>query len=389
MEMPNALNGPATDRNSGVDGDGDGIWTNDVDYIALSAGDGFARMGDGKELYTFGFSDVTGLSYDQVFHQGLLAANLAAPTITVQQGRDFYIDLSNVGMLMRPDLFDPHTVHFHGFPQAASIFDGEPMASVSIAMGGTLRYYYKLVEPGTYFYHCHVEATEHMQMGMIGNLWMYPRQNHTGYGANPAATKARLAGNPSASAPLGYVYNDGDGSTAFDVEVPIQITGFDGEFHEKHIAVQPLPFASLHDTYPMINGRGYPDTVNTASFENTYGKVSQKIHTLVNAKVGDRVLLRISNVSESDFHSITVAGIPMRVVGKDARLLRSSGSGPATNLSYLTSSVTLGGGETTDAILDTAGLKPGTYVLYSTRVNFLSNNTEDYGGLMTEIVLAP
>ena len=95
-----------------------------------------------------------------------------------KEGQKVYLDLSNVGMLMRPDLFDPHTVHFHGFPQAASIFDGEPMASVSINMGGTLRYFYNIVEPGTYLYHCHVEATEHMEMGMIGNLWVVPKQNN-------------------------------------------------------------------------------------------------------------------------------------------------------------------------------------------------------------------
>ena len=28
-------------------------------------------------------------------------------------------------------------------------------------------------------YHCHVEAAEHMQMGMLGNLFVRPRQNKT------------------------------------------------------------------------------------------------------------------------------------------------------------------------------------------------------------------
>jgi FtsP/CotA-like multicopper oxidase with cupredoxin domain len=345
------------------------------------------------------------LSHEAIFTEGLLNANLCAPTMTLQQGNDFYIDLNNVGMLMRPDLFDPHTVHFHGFPQAASVFDGEPMASFGINMGGTLRYAYRLVMPGTYFYHCHVEATEHMQMGMIGNLWVNPRQNYTGYGANTAATRARLAGNTNAAAALGYVYNDGDGSTAYDVEAPIQITGFDRFFHEQHIAVQPLPFSTLHDDYPMINGRGYPDTVNTNEFVNSVGKTNQKINALVRAKVGQRVLLRISCVSESDYYTVSVPGIPMRVIAKDARMLRTANIGnPNTsangslgetasptgaNLSYRTMSVSLGGGETSDVILDTAGITPGTYVLYTTRANFLSNGPEDFGGLMTEIILEP
>jgi len=72
------------------------------------------------------------------------------------------------------------------------------------------------------------------------------------------------------------------------------------------------------------------------------------------------------------------------VVGKDARILRSS---TGTNLSYLTSSVTLGGGESADIILDTTGVAPGTYFLYTTDLNNLSNNEEDFGGMMTEIVI--
>jgi hypothetical protein len=47
----------------------------------------------------------------------------------------------------------------------------------------------------------------------------------------------------------------------------------------------------------------------------------------------------------------------------------------------------LGGGETTDVIVDTAGIAPGTYFLYTTNLNYLSNNEQDFGGMMTEIVV--
>lgn len=474
------------DPEPGADSDGDGNPTNDVAYYQLAAGDGWGRMADGTELYTFGFSDVTKIVTDETalaasrpalasavetqanrlttatssvasdvkakllalagalvdgdkFKQplidaanqlpgqnvpqrravrdqllalaaliradvepilrgigpkvqtaGLLAANLSAPTMVFKEGQHAYLDLSNVGMLMRPDLFDPHTVHFHGFPQAASIFDGEPMASVAIGMGGTLRYYYRIVEPGTYLYHCHVEATEHMQMGMIGNLWVLPKQNNL-----PDGT---LLGAFTHHAGYKYAYNDGDGSTRYDVEAALQVTGFDKNFHEQHIAVQPLPFAALRDDYPLLNGRGYPDTTNPdplpAPAANDYAKPSQKVTSLVTAQKGQRVLLRLSNVSETDIHTITVLGIPMKVIAKDARLLRGpdpDGSGPlfGKSLYYDTTSVKIGGGETTDVLLDTTSVAPGTYLLYTTRLNHLSNNTQDYGGLMTEIVVTP
>ncbi len=36
---------------------------------------------------------------------------------------------------------------------------------------------------------------------------------------------------PNTGKPYMYAYNDGDGSTRYDVEYPIQIMGFDPNFH--------------------------------------------------------------------------------------------------------------------------------------------------------------
>ena len=113
-----------------------------------------------------------------VMMEGMLAANFPAPTIEVKEGQKLYLTLTNVGMMARPDLFDPHTVHYHGFPNAAAVFDGLPDASIAINMGSSLTYYYYNVEPGTYMYHCHVEATEHMQMGMLGQLYVAGAERH-------------------------------------------------------------------------------------------------------------------------------------------------------------------------------------------------------------------
>jgi FtsP/CotA-like multicopper oxidase with cupredoxin domain len=344
-----------------------------VRCMHLTGGDGFVTMADGRRLYTFGFSDVTGTMPSQVMDVGALAANFPAPTIRLREGDEFYLNLTNVGMVLRPDLFDPHSVHFHGFPQAAPVFDGTPENSIVVNMGSTLTYYYKLVEPGTYMYHCHVEATEHMQMGMLGNLYVEPRQNRTGYVDSGGVRRTGT-----------FAYNDGDGSTSYDVDYPIQIGSFDPDFHDASESVQPLPFATMHDRYPMLNGRGYPDTINTAvlSTDTDRGtKPSQPIHSLVTARRGQRVLLRISNLNVTRFYTLA-STIPMRVVGHNARLHR----GPSgTDLYYNTNSVTLGGGEAIDVILDTAAVAPGTYLLYTTNLNYLSNDAEDFGGMMTEI----
>ncbi|HSL23644.1 MAG TPA: multicopper oxidase domain-containing protein [Vicinamibacterales bacterium] len=338
-----------------------------IKCLHLAAGDGFVTMADGSPMYIFGFSDVTGTDPAQVLNVGNLSANFPAPTIRLKEGQEFYLNLTNVGMVMRPDLFDPHSVHFHGFPQAAPVFDGVPESSAVVNMGSTFTYYYKIVDPGTYMYHCHVEATEHMQMGMLGNLYVEPRQNGTLIGGYTT-----------------FAYNDGDGSTGYDVEYPIQLGSFDPNFHDQHINVQPLPFAAMDDKYALLNGRGYPDTINTAvmSTDTDAGpKPSQPVHSLVVATQGQRVLLRLSNLSVTRLYTIQ-SMIPMRVVGKDAKLHR----GPdGKSLYYTTNSVTIGGGESFDVILDTAAVAPGTYLLYTTNLNYLSNNGEDLGGMMTEI----
>ncbi|MBP7747691.1 MAG: multicopper oxidase domain-containing protein [Phycisphaerae bacterium] len=374
---------PDTD---GIDTDGDGIVDNDTVCLHMTAGDGFINMADGRPQYTFGFHDVTGVPNEMVMMEGMLAAQLPAPTIVVKEGQQVYLNLSNVGMVMRPDLFDPHSIHWHGFPNAAPVFDGVPEASIVINMGSSLTYYYNVVEPGTYMWHCHVEAAEHMQMGMLGNLYVLPKQNNLPDGTDLNGFTHHTG--------YKYAYNDGDGSTFYDVDFPIQLHSFDPVFHELHLAVQPLPFANMKDTYAMFNGRGYPDTVNPDPLSNDSPLLqdlgleprnSQQVSSRVAATQGQKVLLRCSSLSTTDYFTITVLGIPMKVVGRGARLLRGPGG---ADLSQYTTSVTLGGGETADVILDTTSVSPGTYFLYTTNLNFLSNDTEDYGGMMTEIVIS-
>ncbi len=111
---------------------------------------------------------------------------------------------------------------------------------------------------------------------------------------------------------------------------------------------------------------------------------SQPVSSLITAEQGDRILLRITSVSTTQYHTLRVLGIPMRVVGRGARLLRGPGG---EDTSYVTSSINIGGGEAIDVILDTEGVEPGTYFLYDTQYNFLSNFREDYGGMMPEIVI--
>ncbi|MBN2134665.1 MAG: multicopper oxidase domain-containing protein [Acidobacteria bacterium] len=372
-------NPPDTD---GIDTDGDGIVDNDHIYLHMSAGDGFVNMADGRLMYMFGFGNATGIPDGMVMMEQMLGSEFPAPTIKVREGQKLYLNLTNVGMMLRPDLFDPHSVHWHGFPNAAPFFDGVPDASITINMMSTFTYFYNIIEPGTFMWHCHVEATEHMQMGMLGNLYVLPKQDMSA----PATSLSGFIHEKG----FKYTYNDEDGSTYYDVDFPIQLSAFDPDFHDASLNVQPLPFALMEDKYSMINGRGYPDTINpavlwnTASDEGLMDRPSQPVNSLITAKQGEKILLRFSSLVTTHYYTVTVLGIPMKVIGTGARpLISPSGE----HLFYDTASITLGGGEAKDIILDTSAVEPGTYFLYTTNMNYLSNNEEDFGGMMTEIVI--
>src|SRR3979490_1647097 len=184
---------------------------------------------------------------------GVMNANQPAPLMAIDEDDEFFLTLTNVGQVMRPDLFEQHTVHFHGYPNASAYYDGVPDASIAINIGGSFTYYYLAPDAGTYFWHCHISPPEHLQMGMVGQLYVRPRQDRVATGAALYAARGRqdldlrtacvsandiLCSNPLpatntvAGAATGrYAYNDGDGSTYYDVDYPIQIHGFDPDFH--------------------------------------------------------------------------------------------------------------------------------------------------------------
>lgn len=356
----------------------------------VTGGDGWQMVGDGsRRVYGFGFAPAQGTD-EQVMTSGLAAAQFPSPTFTFREGDEVWLALTNVGMIFRPDLFDQHSVHWHGYPNASAIFDGVPQGSATVQMGSTFTYYYKVNDAGTYLWHCHVEATEHMEMGMIGMLNVLPRQDGTSItdaSAGRAFTK--------------FAYNDGDGSTGYDRAFSLQLGALDSDFHDLHEAVQPLPFLELKGDYAQINGRNYPlttvESVAEVPVPADAPAVSQPIHSVMRASVGERLLLRLTNGSIDAYYTVTALGLPMKVVGRGAQLAAGpSNLGTTTSdwkasgarWGHGTASVTLGGGEGTDVLIDTRGMAPGTYYLYTTNLNYLSNGAgEDRGGLMTTIVL--
>jgi FtsP/CotA-like multicopper oxidase with cupredoxin domain len=338
---------------------------------------------------------------------GVMNGNIPAPLMAIDEDDEFFLTLTNVGMIMRPDLFEQHTVHFHGYPNASSFYDGVPDASVAINIGASFTYYYLAPDAGTYFWHCHITPPEHLQMGMVGQLYVRPRQNrwsgdlYAGLQAQQQDLRTAcnsatdvLCSNPLPFVNTGasnngtkkYAYNDGDGSTAYDVEYPIQIHGFDPNFHFVGMTFNPEGFADMKDKYFLLNGRSYPDTVTQGPLatQTTDGSMhySQPLSAIINIPAGGKALLRISDLDVTEYQTLASLGIPMTVIGYNAKLLRDQ---EGNNMYYRTNSITLAGGESLDVILDSTGVPKGTYYLYTPNLDHLSNDAENFGGLMTEV----
>jgi hypothetical protein len=185
-----------------------------------------------------------------------------------------------------------------------------------------------------------------------------------------------------------YAYNDGDGSTYYDVEYPIQIHGFDPNFHFVGMTFNPEGFSDMKDKYFLLNGRSYPDTVTPGPMQTVsadgVGHFSQPLPTKITLKAGQKALLRISDLDVTEYQTLASLGIPMKVIGYNAKLLRDQAG---NNLYYTTNSITLGGGESLDVILDSTGVPTGTYYLYTPNLDHLSNDAENFGGLMTEVIV--
>jgi hypothetical protein len=97
-------------------------------------------------------------------------------------------------------------------------------------------------------------------------------------------------------------------------------------------------------------------------------------------------LLRIDDLDVTEYQTLSSPNIPMLLVGFNAKLLRDQAG---NNLYIKSNSITLGGGESLDVILDSTGIPPGVYFLYTPQLDHLSNDAENIGGLMTEVVVTP
>jgi FtsP/CotA-like multicopper oxidase with cupredoxin domain len=354
--------------------------------------------------YIFGFRNVSGMTEIQKTGQKNHAQH-NAPLFWVDQfdpadPKDFVVQLTNLGLAQRPDLFDAHTLHWHGFRNVIPFFDGEPTGSVSVPTGRNFQYVYRPRDPGTYMYHCHVEDVEHVHMGMTGLVFVRPLQDKA---AN--ATSLYRSGR--------FLYNDGDGSTGYDREYAMFLSEVWAEAHWCDAHIQLPEWSDYHVDFALLNGRVYPDTIEpnapmasgpATNYLNVQTDSSgdlvpppgrddlkyQPHSSLVKCNEGERVALRFANLGFREA-AMTTAGLRMKVVGRDATPMRGR---DGTDTSYETETLNIGPGESFDVIVEapahSGGGGPDTYLLYNR--NYLRSNNlapGGFGGQATEIRVHP
>jgi FtsP/CotA-like multicopper oxidase with cupredoxin domain len=295
--------------------------------------------------------------------------------LVFDQETDIKITLTNLGLSQRPDLVDGHTIHWHGFQNAIPLFDGVPELSIAVPIGRDFTYFYRPHDPGTYMYHCHFEDVEHVQMGMTGMLFVRPVQNR--------GTTDVLPGK--------YAYNCGDGSTRYDREFAFMMTEVWAEAHYRDAHIQVNDWTDYKPSFFALNGRAYPDTLQPNGDPMTPAAdprlQHQPISSLVTCSGGDRVLLRLANLGYRN-HAVTVDGLDLTVVGKDAGLLRGR---DGTSHYQVTNTVEIGPGESRDVLFTAPDVKTlTTYLLYDRDYVSLTNSGgRGNGGQMTEIRVYP
>jgi len=435
--------------------------SNAVDYpsiasVRLMTTDGHlsfpGRRHSTKPVYAFGFRAIDDSRL--VADGGELNANPGdlmekyrghvmhtSPTIIAMEGVEMAIVVTNLGFKFRPDLADSHTLHWHGFRNATAIFDGVPELSAAVPPGRDLPYFFDPKLPGSvgqpkgsaggYMYHCHFEDVEHVQMGMSGVVFIEPRDMWYFPDGTARAVRNKVAYNPTAAGI----------DTSFDREFALLANEIDYRPHDNLETLQLFTWSDYAPQYRTFNGRAYPDTVvpqitpaeQVASYQEplqmpavptTPDEVAeaemlwQQNSSLVQAREGDRVLIRLSNLGY-EIHSIELIGVnDMRVIANDASLL--VGKDGTNDLTYLSRRMEIGPGESREAIftapayveanaeIDPLATRLGKqrkfcrYLIKSRNVHRLNNNGQvypdgpsyagakgTYGGMVTELWVYP
>ncbi|MDD1676227.1 MAG: multicopper oxidase domain-containing protein [Methanomicrobiales archaeon] len=219
---------------------------------------------------------------------------------------------------------------------------GAPLpAGVTRESATQFTYYFRAEHPGTYMYHCHVAAAEHVQMGMYGALIIRPRTGGTG-----AVIFNQIYGDNALSAANAPTQSD---VFTAGKEYTFLLSEIDPNWHAiieqgKRKAFYP---PNWKPELWFVNGRTFPETIFNFAWNAPAGATNladyrdPRYNTYINIQSGDIFLIRYINMGYQE-HPMHQHGWHFKVMGTDAR--------PLTN-SYQKYTILIGSGETYDVLV--------------------------------------
>ena len=187
------------------------------------------------------------------------------------------VEGDRVRIFVTNKLAAPTSVHWHGILLPSGMDGVGGLSQRSIRTGETYMYEFPLKQHGTYMYHSHHDEMTQMGMGMVGMFIIHPR-------------------NPTGPRP--------------DRDFVLLL-------HEWAIEVgtmRPDPNEMTDFNVLTINARAFPGT-----------------HPMI-AKLGDKVRIRIGNLSAMDHHPIHLHGYYFKVTETDGGRIPEAGQWPETTV---------------------------------------------------------
>lgn len=202
-------------------------------------------------------------------------ARMPSPTIRVEEGTHVKIHLRN------PHYF-PHTIHPHGTIHPNSM-DGVPdFTQHAVRPGDSFTYEFTAKNPGTHWYHCHVQPQVHVLMGLAGMFIIEPNRPNNNFrhlivGAGEIKDLARATREEGYQREYSLVYQDIDSRLNRLVEEYKDPRQIEKAMHREYDSTKRQP-----DIF-LLNGRSFPYTLRD---------------TLIRVKENERVKLRMLNAGE-------------------------------------------------------------------------------------------
>jgi FtsP/CotA-like multicopper oxidase with cupredoxin domain len=276
------------------------------------------------------------------------------PTIRVTEGDRIKVILINKTK-------EEHTIHIHGQSKPMEM-DGVPFLSQApVKKDETFAYEFEVRNPGTHWYHCHVDSAHHVDMGMYGAFIVDPKKRKLKYDRDYTLILDEW--------PSGHIHLHDEAMEMEDHQGGEHGVVTEHKGTPRHDEVEEMrheeeapardwypkvykPYQPVYDTF-LINGRAFPYTEP------------------LRVREGERVLIRLINAGYES-HFMHTHSHRFEVVARDGNPVKY----PQTM-----DTVEVGPGQRTDILLKADN--PGVWPFHCHRLPHVANDDIYPGGMMT------